>query len=254
MGTGAATSQLVELARWIAPHHLNPATIAGYWRTFTTHPARLLLLEEFLRPEWAATLATFLHRGTTYETRFALTPEQGIQPFARGVHVTSDEWQRADSARRFFVFDAATGFDVIDPVLPQYLDFLAAIAGGAFRELASSMTGVPVGAAGVEPHRMTAGQFIGLHTDARANRRLGVIIYLSPSWDERFGGVYRIRAHDGTDIRIVPQFNSMLLFDVAGHRDHEVTTVVADVERLSFNAWLLGADPCSTADRAAEVA
>jgi Rps23 Pro-64 3,4-dihydroxylase Tpa1-like proline 4-hydroxylase len=62
---------------------------------------------------------------------------------------------------------------------------------------------------------------------------------MTPGWCTEYGGLHRVRAHDGQLLEVTPEFNSIPIFDVDGHRDHEVTEVLSQNIRLSLNAWML---------------
>jgi hypothetical protein len=65
---------------------------------------------------------------------------------------------------------------VISPVLGRYIEFIGTLAESAFRDYVSAITATRLGPVTIEPHQMTAGEFIRFHSDARANRRIGLIM------------------------------------------------------------------------------
>ncbi|WP_350029717.1 2OG-Fe(II) oxygenase family protein [Caballeronia sp. AZ1_KS37] len=88
---------------------------------------------------------------------------------------------------------------------------------------------------------MRNSDFVAAHTDARAGRRIGIAIYFSQEWDAEDGGEIVFRGHHGEQVVLTPQFNSLLVFDVNAHRDHEVSVVRGQRSRLSINGWCMTA-------------
>ena len=53
---------------WIQPQHLQGAAIESYKRAFASHPARLLVLKDFLRDEVAEKLSRFLSQEARFKS------------------------------------------------------------------------------------------------------------------------------------------------------------------------------------------
>ena len=63
-------------------------------------------------------------------------------------------------------------------------------------------------------HSMTAGDFLKQHDDNNRNRRLALVLYLSPDWKPEYGGSLKIAdpAGDG-ESTVAANYNSLVAFD-----------------------------------------
>lgn len=80
--------------------------------------------------------------------------------------------------------------------------------------------------------------FVTTHCD-KGDGRLTYVQYLSREWEVEWGGLFIDRTNDPTTRVIVPDFNTLVLFDMTGQRlPHEVTPVaVGAPNRLSISSW-----------------
>jgi hypothetical protein len=77
-------------------------------------------------------------------------------------------------------------------------------------------------------HEIERGGFLGIHADfnlykrLKVWRRLNVLIYLNPEWDEAWGGHLELREADGgtSAKRIAPIFNRAVIFDTSNRSYH----------------------------------
>uniref|UniRef100_A0A1B6C4M4 uS12 prolyl 3-hydroxylase n=1 Tax=Clastoptera arizonana TaxID=38151 RepID=A0A1B6C4M4_9HEMI len=89
------------------------------------------------------------------------------------------------------------------------------------------------------------GDYLLCHDDKCEDRCIAFVIYLSNvEWEERDGGLLSLFNHDKNskqptteEIKLLPIFNSMVLFKVSTTSYHQVTEVVGDKTRLSINGW-----------------
>jgi|SRR5262245_7437860 len=82
------------LASWIQPQHLEHSALEEYQRTFTTHPARLICIKNFLIPEVAQRLSNFLSKEAIFR------PEFGIYSIEEAV--TQEQYDAAADVERYF--------------------------------------------------------------------------------------------------------------------------------------------------------
>ncbi|WP_298953746.1 2OG-Fe(II) oxygenase [uncultured Methylobacterium sp.] len=210
---------------------------------FAEHPLRLITIDGGFAEDKLLRIESWC-REARYREEYALCDEArqlGDQQ-GRGVHVNSEAWSAAPEKRRFFRFSSALPPDNPSPGANSYLDFAILMADAGWRRLLEALTGMELGAPSVEIHRLGQGDFIGLHSDARSNRRLGLIAYCHPVWEQDWGGCYRIEDGLGGTFDIMPRFNRMIIFDVAAHRAHRVTPVATSRPRYSLNVWFHAPD------------
>jgi hypothetical protein len=234
---------LTALSSWIDPIHLDEASLGAYHTLFRDDPFRLIVIKNLLRPNRAKCLLDYLAKEASYQTIYVLKADQNAAGTpTRGKHVDEAQWTSAPAEGRLFRLDLARS-----PTKPTvagitFLECVGLIEEGPFRHFLTRLVGEELGAIGFEAHRMQAGDFIALHSDDRARRRLGFIIYLSQPQSDDGGGELVFKGVDGTERAFVPEFNSLLLFDVAGHVGHRVEMVTDSAPRLSLHGWCLMPD------------
>lgn len=92
--------------------------------------------------------------------------------------------------------------------------------------------------------RYQEGDFLTQHTDHLGNRALAYVLHLSKDWKPEYGGLFlMLNAKDRmqVDKTFVPQFNTLLLFNVTAHNHpHVVTDVARGVKhaRISVAGWM----------------
>ena len=82
------------LATWIQPQHLEEATLARYRDSFAAHPARLIVLTDFLVETVAERLGRFLAGEAEFQPEFGCYSNEG--------GMTEAAWLAADESDRFF--------------------------------------------------------------------------------------------------------------------------------------------------------
>jgi hypothetical protein len=225
-----------RLAPWIAEQHLDDATVAGYARAFAEDPARMLLLPDFLRPEVAARLAGFLASDADFEVEHGLYSVEGA--------VSAEAWESAPEDDRFFRFgklrSAKPEAALSDNAL-TYMRFRAFVTDPAFREFCEAMTGLSLGPSDdFGAHAFHAGDFLKDHDDANKDRRLALVMYLTPGWQPEFGGGLRMQDPSGNARLYEATFNGLAVFDTLAGTRHRVETVeerAGDLARCTFGGW-----------------
>jgi 2OG-Fe(II) oxygenase superfamily len=232
------------LSDWIEPAHLTESSLHAHCSGFRNDPYRLLVIKNFLQQERARQLLHYLAEEASYEPFHALKKEHNCAGTpTRGAHVTADQWWSAAPEQRLFRLELARFPAATTAAAKAFLDCIEVVEGSSFGWFLARVVGEALGPIGFEAHRMQAGDFVGLHTDDRAARRLGFIIYLSQSWDELEGGMLVFEGHEGSRRTFLPEFNCFIVFDVAGHVGHRVEPVVGGQPRLSLHGWCLSPQP-----------
>jgi hypothetical protein len=216
----------------IQPSHLAPSVLQKYREAFKSHPARLIVVKDFLRSEVAERLSRFLSQEAIF------VPEYGVYSCKNAVDEKT--FLAAADSDRFFRFSklvgSAPGFQM-SPNAISYLRLRQAFQQPEFKEFFESISGLQLGwSDDFGAHKMMPGDFLRPHSDDNRNRRLALVIYLSPDWKQELGGVLHVVDDAAKDTQILPEYNSMIAFDVLTAPQHYVSPINAGV-RLSIGGW-----------------
>jgi Rps23 Pro-64 3,4-dihydroxylase Tpa1-like proline 4-hydroxylase len=220
------------LESWIQSQHLSDRTLKNYHKAFTSHPSRLVVIKDFLQPRVAERLSRFLAEEAIFHT------EYGVYSSDSGIAET--EFLTAIESNRFFRLSKLTGVNpkfAMSPNAITYLQFRQSFQRPEFKFFFEEISGMSLGwSDDFGAHKMCDGDFLKPHSDDNRNRRLALVIYLSPDWERQFGGSLHVINQSGQDTEIVPDFNSMVAFDVLGAEQHYVKPITKGV-RLSIGGW-----------------
>lgn len=224
------------LGRWIQPRHLTDDALQAYREAMASHPAHLVVLEEFLLPEVADRLATFLADAALY------TVEHGVYSSEDGV--SSDAWDAAGEDDRFFRFGKLSGQRpeaMLSDAMLTYLQWRSFVTEPPFHDLFEGLTGLELGPSDdFGCHEFKVGDFLREHDDANRSRRVALVMYLTPGWEERHGGGLTMTAADGSVDHRQATFNSMVVFDTlagSSHRVERIEDAAGDLARRTFGGW-----------------
>jgi hypothetical protein len=222
---------------WIQAQHLEDDALGAYRERFARHPARLTVIEDFLLPHLADRLSGFLAKEAVF------TPEYGV--YSSEGSVPEQAFLAAPDPDRFFRMQRLTGTApefVMSPNALTYVRFRQTFQQEAFKAFFEAVSGLPLGASDdFGSHRMRPGDYLRPHTDDNRNRRLALVIYLSPEWEPEFGGSLHVLLPGREEIEIGPRYNRMVVFDVRVDAQHRVAPVRAGA-RLSIGGWYPKAD------------
>lgn len=232
------------LSSWIQPHHLQSEAIKNHNQLFTSHPARMLIIKQFLPAEVARSLSRFLTHEANFTINYGLY--SNANRYGNVPDISEQLWLEADPQNRFYRFSEITG------ALAQYRksanletfrNFVAALKGEAFRSYFEAVSGIDLGPVPlVNAYAYRVGDFLSLHTDNVKDKRLSFVFYLSPQWESDFGGTLHMIAPDGKALEVNPEHNSMIIFDVTARTEHFISPVEAragDKARLTISGWFL---------------
>jgi hypothetical protein len=193
----------------------------------------VLEVEPFFDEEVATALAmSLVNSAATREVR-ARAPVDAGKVVGYAPHVSPADWDALAPAEQFLRFSQLEGSD-----LTSDASVVAYLGSTAFRDTLSSLSALSLTESYFDIHIMRRGDFIHWHSDAREGRQLGLIVYLSPAWDEARGGVLEARI-EGAERRFVPVFNRAIVFGVDALATHRVTQVEHDEPRLSLGMWFI---------------
>ena len=210
----------------------------SYRSAFESHPARFVLLEDFLVPAIAERLSRFL----AGEAEF--TPEHGLYSAEDG-GVTEERWAASPEDDRFFRFSRLTGtppqFQLSNNSL-TYLRFRSTFQGDDdLRRYFERVTGLDLAASGdFGSHAMGAGDFLKSHDDNNRDRVLALVLYLTPGWQPDYGGSLIIVDPEGRESTVPAQYNSLVVFDTRAGTTHRVVPIdeaAGALKRLTIGGW-----------------
>ena len=222
----------------VQPQHQDDEAVAVYRSLFASRPARFVVIEDFLATAVAERLSRFLADEAQFATEYGLY-EVEDRP------VTEQEWTAADDSRRFFRFSklvgARPGFSMSDNSL-TYLRFRSAFQKDeGLRRFFEAVTEIELSASSdFGSHAMGAGDFLRSHDDDNRNRRLAIVLYLSPQWRPEFGGSLKIVDRDGVESTVEAAYNSLVAFDTLAQTTHHVVPIseaAGTAKRLTIGGW-----------------
>jgi hypothetical protein len=196
----------------------------------SAQPFRHVVIEDFFEPTIAHTLLTDF---PGFDRQYALNEmgEVGGKAVRMNVREISDLYRRVD----------------------EY------IQGREFLDYVSRVTGIPdllydVDYVGGGTHENIEGQSLDMHVDfnyhpgTRWHRRLNLIVYLNPEWEEHWGGTLKLDAdpwNDATNVSksVLPLFNRCVIFETTESSWHGFDRITLpadrkDLSRRSFAIYL----------------
>lgn len=226
-----------RLGSWIQPQHLQDRALEQYRNAFTSHPARLVVIKDFLLPQVADRLSCFLSNEAEFRPEYGLYSIEGA--------VREEDWLRAADGDRLFRLGKLVGAPPQFQTSPNaltYLQFRMTFQRPEFKAFFEAVAGMGLGASDdFGAHAMAEGDLLRPHSDDNRNRQLALVIYLTPGWKREFGGLLRVVHRDGAFTDVEPEYNSIIAFDVLTAPAHYVSPIrTADrgpTRRLSIGGW-----------------
>jgi hypothetical protein len=224
------------LARWIQPQHLTESAVSDARDAMAAHPAKMVVLHDFLVEEAARRLAAFLADEATYTVEHGLYTAEGSVP--------AERWDTAPEDERFFRFGKLTGQRpeaMLSDNMLTYLRWRTFVAEPPFHDLFQDIAAMPLGPSDdFGCHEFNVGDFLLAHDDANKNRRIAFVTYLTPGWRAEHGGALFMSAADGTTDVTQAEFNSIVIFDTLAGSSHRVGMIepaAGEAARRTFGGW-----------------
>jgi hypothetical protein len=228
-------------------------------------PRRIILIARIPAPGRPMIASNVFQRADDYARQFA-----AAQPFR---HVSIDGFFDAAPCTRLLdqfpafserhavnemglIGNKAVRTDVgnLDAV---YSELDAQVRSPAFLELVSRITGIPdllydPDYIGGGTHENRDGQALSAHVDfnilpgRRWHRRLNLIVYLNPEWEEAWGGCIELHSDPWTpasdrSVKLLPLFNRCVIFETNEHSWHgfEQIRLPADRKHLTRKSFAI---------------
>ena len=223
------------LRSWIKPQHLSDEALGAYREKFAREE-RLVVAKDFLVDDVAAKLAAFLASEADFRPEFGLYSVEGA--------VDEDTWRAAEPTDRFFRYGRNVGVPPEHQFSTNalaYLHFRTTFQDERFRAFFEEVSGLQLASSDdFGSHKMAMGDYMGEHDDDNRNRRLAIVLYLSPDWRPEYGGALRVRNPKGQVHTIPATYNSVAIFDTQAGTLHSVEPVsgkVGDKARATIGGW-----------------
>jgi Rps23 Pro-64 3,4-dihydroxylase Tpa1-like proline 4-hydroxylase len=204
----------------------------------------LLVLKRALRDSVADKLSRFLSHEARFELAYALYSRTIKDGNISGV--SPAEWLEAKEDERFYRFSDYAGLlDESQPSPNQtvFRRFFSALRNSEFKHFFEEIAGLELGSTPlINAYSYKSGDFLRHHTDDVKSKRLSFVFYLSPDWERRFGGLLHVIDHRGEVTEVNPDYNSLVLFDVAANANHFINRVepcAGERARLTISGWFL---------------
>jgi Rps23 Pro-64 3,4-dihydroxylase Tpa1-like proline 4-hydroxylase len=232
------------LKDWVQSRHLQPDTIAAWRQAFISHPARVLVLKNFLLDPVAEKLSRFLSHEARFELVYGLYSKNAKDGNISGVSPTA--WLEAEEEEKFYRFSDYAG--VLDESQSSanravFQQFFFALRNNKFKLFFEEVSGLELDSTPlINAYSYKSGDFLSHHTDNVKSKRLSFVFYLSPHWDRRFGGLLHLIDHKGDVTEVGPDYNSLPIFDVAANASHFINPVeqsAGESARLTISGWFL---------------
>lgn len=237
-------SDQLRLNDWVQSRHLQPDTIEACRQAFISHPARVLVLKNFLLDSVAEKLSRFLSHEARFELAYGLYSKNVKDGNISGVSLTA--WLEAEEEERFYRFsDYAGVLDEFQLSSNQtvFQRFFPALRNNKFKLFFEEISGLELGSTPlINAYSYKSGDFLSHHTDDVKSKRLSFVFYFSPHWEHRFGGLLHLIDHNGDVTEVDPDYNSLVIFDVAAKTKHFINPVeqcAGERARLTISGWFL---------------
>jgi len=195
-------------------------------------------MQNFLVPEVAGRLSEFLRKEAQFETEFGLYSAEEHK-------VDESAWLNAPEEERFFRYGRLVGTPPqfqFSPNSLAYLQFRTAFqSDDNLRRFFEEATGLELARSDdFGSHSMGAADFLKEHDDNNRNRRLALVLYLSPGWESELGGSLHIADPAGHESVVAPEYNSVIAFDTLAKTTHFVEPISAAAgqkRRVTIGGW-----------------
>ena len=237
-------SDQLWLKDWVRATHLQPEAIESCRQAFISHPARVLVLKDFLLDSVAEKLSRFLSHEARFELAYGLYSKEVKDGNISGVSPAA--WLEAGEEERFYRFSDYAG--VLDESQPSpnrtvFQQFFSALRNNRFKLFFEAISGLELGSTPlINAYSYKPGDFLSYHTDDVKSKRLSFVFYLSPNWERRYGGLLHLIDPKGEVTEVAPDYNSLVIFDVAARTRHFINPVeqcAGERARLTISGWFL---------------
>lgn len=218
---------------WLQAQHLKPECISQYRHSIKEHPAGMVYIHDFLKPEHAKKLSCFLTQEVAFKKFYSIKPATK----ADNVKEQSVDQETYLATRAEQQFVSLGQFDhhkfTLKPEAArsrsamQFMLLLKAWEQAPLLTYFSLITGQSHVQGGFRfCQLMQQSDVIHYHEDHGHVYQFFSTLFLTPNWEADYGGIFHTTsAQTGEEFTIVPRYNSILLFDLNRQGGHWVTPV-----------------------------
>jgi Rps23 Pro-64 3,4-dihydroxylase Tpa1-like proline 4-hydroxylase len=196
----------------------------------------MVTMDNFLVEDKAEKLGMFLATEAQFGDEFGLySMEDGAD---------KETWDAADEEDRFFRFGKLVGIASdaqFSPNALTYLQFRKTFQDVRFKEFFQSASNLQLDVSDdFGSHRMRKGDFLRQHDDDNKNRRLAIVVYLTPDWELDEGGALHVVDSGGNQHTVAATFNRMVMFDTLADTTHYVDRITPQEDsrnRYTIGGW-----------------
>ena len=113
------------------------------------------------------------------------------------------------------------------------------------KKVAEAFSSKPLSSIDMAAYVYGLGDFLLPHDDQVEERIIAYSLHLTPEINEEMGGSLQIFDIDENNTSklvdsIIPEYNSLIMFEVSKHSWHQVGEILQDIQRLTVTGWYHG--------------
>ena len=113
------------------------------------------------------------------------------------------------------------------------------------KKVAEAFSSKPLSSIDMAAYVYGLGDFLLPHDDQVEERIIAYSLHLTPEITEEMGGSLQIFDIDESNTSklvdsIIPEYNSLIMFEVSKHSWHQVGEILQDIQRLTVTGWYHG--------------
>jgi hypothetical protein len=113
------------------------------------------------------------------------------------------------------------------------------------KKVAEAFSSKPLSSIDMAAYVYGLGDFLLPHDDQVEERIIAYSLHLTPEITEDMGGslqIFNVDENNNSKIAdsIIPEYNSLIMFEVSKHSWHQVGEILQDIQRLTVTGWYHG--------------
>ena len=113
------------------------------------------------------------------------------------------------------------------------------------KKVAEAFSSKPLSSIDMAAYVYGLGDFLLPHDDRVEERIIAYSLHLTPEITEEMGGslqIFDIEENNSSQLvdSVIPEYNSLIMFEVSKHSWHQVGEILQDIQRLTVTGWYHG--------------